>query len=167
MSKWKDIVGAVAPVLGTALGGPLGGMAARVVSQALLGKEKASEKEIEAALMSASPEQLMSLKQAEIEFQERMRELDIDLEKIHQQDRDSARRRETAVGGWATPLLATVVIAGFFGATFSILLGLSEVDSVLAGTLIGFVAAKAEQVVSYYFGSSAGSAAKNKMLDNK
>jgi hypothetical protein len=167
MSKWKDIVGAVAPVLGTALGGPMGGMAARVVSQALLGKESASERELEQALMGASPEQLMQLKQAEIEFEQRMRELDIDLERLHQQDRDSARRRETEVGGWATPVLATVVIAGFFGATFAALMGYSEVDSALAGTLVGFVAAKAEQVVSYYFGSSAGSAAKNKMLDKK
>jgi hypothetical protein len=131
MSKWKDIVGAVAPVLGTALGGPMGGMAARVVSQALLGKESASERELEQALMGASPEQLMQLKQAEIEFEQRMRELDIDLEKLHQQDRDSARRRETEVGGWATPVLAAVVIAGFFGATFAALMGYSEVDSAL------------------------------------
>ncbi len=167
MSKWKSIVGAVAPALGTALGGPLGGMAARTVSQALLGKESASEKELEAALMGATPEQLAQLKQAEIEFEQRMRELDIDLERLHQQDRDSARRRETEVGGWATPVLAAVVIAGFFGATFATMMGYSEVDSVLAGTLIGFVAAKAEQVVSYYFGSSAGSASKNKMFEHK
>jgi hypothetical protein len=35
---WKKIVGAVAPTLATALGGPLAGMAAAAVSDALLGK---------------------------------------------------------------------------------------------------------------------------------
>jgi hypothetical protein len=35
----------------------------------------------------------------------------------------------------------------------------------MVGTLIGYASAKADQVVSYYFGSSAGSDRKNVLID--
>jgi uncharacterized membrane protein len=62
-------------------------------------------------------------------------------------------------------VLAFLVICGFLGMVYGLLSGeLKALDSTLAGTLIGYVSAKAEQVVSYYFGSSLGSARKNELL---
>ena len=40
-----------------------------------------------------------------------------------------------------------------------------SVDSALAGTVIGYLSAKAEQVLTYYFGSTIGSKMKTRMLD--
>ena len=40
----------------------------------------------------------------------------------------------------------------------------AQVDSVLAGTLVGYLSAKAEQVLAYYFGSTKGSADKTALL---
>ena len=62
----SNIVGAVAPTLGTALGGPFGGMAGDVISK-VLGVEN-NPKSIEQALASATPEQLIEIKKAEKEF---------------------------------------------------------------------------------------------------
>lgn len=160
----KNLLRTVAPALGTAIGGPMGGIAARAVSEQLLGKPDASESEIERALLGASPEQLAELKKVEAYFTAKMKELDVDLERIAAEDRASARKREATVGGFAVPAIAAIVIVGFFAAVFASLLGFAQVESAMAGTLVGFVAAKAEQVVSYYFGSSAGSAQKNEML---
>lgn len=164
MSKWREVVGAVAPTVGRALGGPLGGVAGTVVARTVLGKDQASDRELDAALVNANPEMLMRLRQAEHEFEQQMAQLGVDLERVAASDRASARERETVVGGWAAPTLAAAVIAGFFASVFLVLLGFAQVESAVAGALIGYVSAKAEQVVSYYFGSSAGSADKNRLL---
>ena len=167
---WRKIVGAVAPTLATALGGPLAGMAVSAVSDALLGKPNGTEGEITAALQAGGGEALARLREAERAFAVRMRELDIDVEKLHQLDRASARERERNTGDKATPrALAAIIVGGFLLTVWYVLSGQVEglkdpVAAGLIGTLIGYVSAKADQVVSYYFGSSAGSAAKNELL---
>ena len=53
----KSVVGAVAPTLGTALGGPMGVMAGNMISEVL---ECANNpKAIETAIQNATPEQMM------------------------------------------------------------------------------------------------------------
>ncbi|MBU6379103.1 MAG: hypothetical protein KJS95_11300 [Gammaproteobacteria bacterium] len=163
------IVGAVAPTIATAIGGPLGGMAMKVVAEVLGLPADSSEKDVSRAMAAATPDQLLALKQADQDFAVRMRELDIDLEKIAASDRDSARRREAQVRDWMPRVLAFVIVAGFMGTVFMVLLGYVEgmkdpLMSTTVGTLIGFVSAKAEQVVAYYFGSSSSSQQKTQLL---
>ena len=43
-------------------------------------------------------------------------------------------------------------------------MNLSGEAGAVIGTLIGYVSAKAEQVIAYYFGSSAGSKAKTDIM---
>lgn len=142
----------------------MGGVAARAVSEKLLGKPDASDSELERALLGASPEQLAELKKVEADFAAQMKQLDVDLERIAADDRASARQRESAVGSTLTSTLALIIIVGFFATVFLSLLGYAQIESALGGALIGYASAKAEQVVSYYFGSSAGSARKNDLL---
>ena len=59
----KGVVGAVAPTLGTALGGPLGGAAASMIADAL-GCDN-DEKSINKALQSATPDELAMVKEAD------------------------------------------------------------------------------------------------------
>jgi primase-polymerase (primpol)-like protein len=82
LKKAKSILSVVAPNIGTALGGPIGGMAGRVVAKALLGKDEASDNEIFEAVEKATPEQLVALKKADADFKVQMKQLDIDLAKI-------------------------------------------------------------------------------------
>lgn len=167
--NWKKLVGAVAPTLATALGGPLAGAAVAAVGKAILGKENATEDEIEAAVASASPEMLLRLKEADNSFKLEMEKLGVDLERIHSADRDSARRREVAAGDpWTPRVLSAVIISGFFACVGYVLAGKAQISGeagVLVGSLIGYVSAKADQVVSYFFGSSAGSKAKTDALE--
>ena len=167
---WKKIVGSVAPALATALGGPLAGLATAAVSDALLGKPNGSEAEIATAMKVGGADALIKLKEADQRFAVRMRELDIDLEKVNQADRNSAREREAKTGdSWTPRILAGVIVGGFLLMVWYLLSGQVEalrdpVAAGLIGTLIGYVSAKADQVVSYYFGSSAGSKEKNELL---
>ena len=98
MAGWKDIVSTVAPAIATALGGPLAGLGVAAVGKALGLGDGAGEEDVAAAVLKASPEQLLSVKKAELEFTARMKELDVDLERIAVADRQSARRREAATG---------------------------------------------------------------------
>jgi hypothetical protein len=163
---WKKLAAAVAPGIATALGGPLAGVAVSAISDKLLGKPDGTESEIATALATGGTDALAKLKEAEQAFQVRMRELDIDIEKLHQADRANARQREAATGDvWTPRLLAFGVTAGFFGVLGWLLSQGKPPDGgdallVMLGALGGAWAS----VVAYYFGSSAGSAAKTDIL---
>ncbi len=161
---WKSIVASVAPTIATALGGPLAGAGVAAISQALLGKKDGTEKEIAAILKGADPEILFKMKEADQAFAVKMRELDIDLEKLDYTDRQSARARESTVKDNTNKVLAFTIVGAFIALVASTILGYAKVDSVLAGTLVGYLSAKCEQVLAYYFGSSKGSTDKTGLL---
>ena len=156
----------VAPTIATALGGPVAGIAVRALSTALLGNESGTVDDVSAALSVATPEQIAAIKKVENDFKVQMKALDIDLVKISQADRASAREMQMAVKSQLVPTLAVVIVGSFIGVTVGTLLGYTKIDSVLAGTLVGYLSAKAEQVIAFYFGSSNGSRAKDLMLFN-
>ena len=62
----KNIIGAVAPTIGTALGGPMGNMAANMIAETL-GCEP-TPKKIEKAVQAATPEQLAEIKKINFKF---------------------------------------------------------------------------------------------------
>lgn len=166
---WKKTLAAVAPALATALGGPLAGVATKAISEAVLGKPDGDEAEIAAAIQSGGADALVKLKEANNQFLIRMRELDLDLDKLlvnaEVGDRANARQREAQTGdSWTMRTLAALVIGAFIAVVWAVLFGGSAVDGALAGTLIGYLSAKADQILSYYFGSSFGSNQKNALL---
>lgn len=166
MDAILNLVRTVAPTIASAVGGPLAGMATRAISEALLGKPDGSEQELAEAAAKATPEQLLALKQAENEFAVKMRELDIDLERLANEDRNSARNREIQTKDWTPRILAGLITVGYFGALFYMLRnglpqhGGSEAMLVMLGTL----GTAWGGVVAYYFGSSAGSKAKDEAM---
>lgn len=157
---WKSVVGAVAPAIATALGGPLAGIGVSAIGKALGLGEGATEGDVAKAVLKASPEQLMEIKKAEHEFTARMKELDVDLERIQMADRASARKREATTGDSWTPRLLAVLVIGLFGFcvwwAFSGDVGAMNAAQIgIIGGVIGYASAKADTVVGYYFGSSA------------
>lgn len=167
---WKSIVAAVAPTIATALGGPLAGLGVKALSEALLGHEKGTEDDIARALGAASGSDLVRLREIDAQFAAQMKALDVDLERIAAGDRDSARSREVRSGdAWTPRLIGGMALGGFLWAVYWVLSGqvsgMTDPTTVaLVGTLVGYVSAKADQVVSYYFGSSAGSARKTEAM---
>lgn len=163
---WKATIGAVAPTIATALGGPLAGLATKAIVGALGLGDGASEAEIAKAVAGATPEQLLALKQADNKLVVDLETLGVERERIAQADRASARDREARVMDFTPKVLATVIIGGFLATVYMVLAGYVDglkdpLTAALVGTLIGYVSAKADQVVAYYFGSSASSKAKD------
>ncbi len=163
MAKWQEVVATVAPGLATALGGPLAGLAVGAIGK-VFGLDSATQEQVATAISGASPSDLLALKQAEYDFQKHMADLGVDIERISAGDRDSARQREAVTRDWTPKILAFVIMGSFVGMTYSVLYGQAKADSALVGTLIGYLSAKAEQVVAYYFGSSSSSEKKNQVI---
>lgn len=162
---WKSIIGAVAPTVATALGGPLAGLAVESLGKAL-GMDQPTVKKVQDALTQGqlTGDQIAQIKQAELSLQARMKELDISEEQLYATDRDSARKREEVVQDKINRNLAYVIVGAFLALVAATLLGYAKVESVLAGTLVGYLSAKCEQVLAYYFGSSKSSDRKTELL---
>ena len=89
--NWKDTLGAIAPTLATALGGPMAGAATKFIADKLLGNENAEQSDIEAAIINASPEDLTRLKELDNDFKLGMKKLDVDIFELEVSSSDSAR----------------------------------------------------------------------------
>jgi hypothetical protein len=112
-----------------------------------------------------SPEEKAKVKQAMFDAQVKARN---DLFALEDSDRDSARKREMALGDPTTRRLAYVYTGGYFGAFMALLMGWVEVQESMKGlvdVLMGVLTAGQYSIMSYYFGSSHGSQQKDKVLD--
>ena len=162
------ILGQIAPTIATALGGPLAGLATKTLSNVLFGHEEGDADAISAALQNATPDQLANVKKIDADFNSKMKELDIDLERIAAGDRDSARRREMVVGDHMPKILAIGVTAGFFGILFWMFVnGVPKNGNEPLLLMLGALQTAFTGIIAYYFGSSAGSKAKDSLMANK
>jgi len=173
--NWKMTLGRIAPWIAGSLGGPMAGVATEALCRAIGMEPSAENAEAIAELAGKdrlSGTQLLALREAELEHEATMREAGykslLDLEAVAAGDRDSARRREMAVLDWTPRILAYGVTAGFFGVLACLLFadlpgGTRDVLNIMLGAL----GAGWTQVISYYFGSSVGSARKNELLAGK
>lgn len=164
--KWKDLVRSVAPVIGTALGGPLGGVAARTISKVLLGHENASEEELEQAVLNANPEQLLALKNADNQFKKDMKALDVELDKAKLEDVQDARGMAIA-NMWPQIILSTVFIGGYFHVVASLISGdivIPEGQAQIVNVLVGVMTVGVTNIMQFWFGSSIGSKEKTVKL---
>ena len=168
IAKFGPLLGQVAPTIATALGGPLAGIAVKTLSNALFGHENGTEEDVSAALQSASPEQLAAIKKVDADFKVRMKELDIDLERIAAGDRDSARQMQISTKDWTPKALAFFITFGFFGALVWILVfGIPKTGTEVLLMMLGSLSTSWTGVVQFYYGSSAGSKQKTDALTLK
>ena len=166
---WKGLVRTVAPGIASVFGTPLAGVGVKYLVDALLPADAArpadAEQFLQQTLATANPEMLLKIKQAEQSFAVEMRKLDIDLEKISSEDRDSARRREVATGDWTPRILATVIVGGFFMAQYMVFEEAIPAGSeMLIARVLGTLDAALMLVLYYYYGGSASSARKTEIL---
>jgi hypothetical protein len=154
MKNLKSILGAIAPTLATAMGGPLGGMAMKMVADKL-GLPDASLDALDAAVASATPEQLAEIKKVEADFKVQMKALDVDLVKIAAADRDSARQRHAVMKDATPTVLAIGTLLAFFGYIGAVTFLAPDADLGLINVAVGWLGGSASAVISYYFGASA------------
>jgi len=178
---WKDIgkslISQGAPLLGGVLGGPAGAIAGKMVA-GLFGADPESPEEVMNAIQG-DPDAMTKIREFEMKHKEKLQELQLEETKAFLADIQSARSREQAIvaatGEKDTHLyvLAYIVIGAFFLLTGYLLHGVISgeakvvhalKDNALVMLLIGALISGFTQVLSYFFGSSKGSADKNKVI---
>lgn len=176
MSTWDTIksgIGAVAPTLGAAIGGPFGAAAGKMISSLLTGDESANPEAILNSLQNATPETLVKLKELDNDYKIQMEKIGVTRERLEQMDRESARNREVglAMAGkrdYTPPALAFFVTVGFFGILYSLVyLKINPSARELVDILIGALSASFGQIVSFYFGDSNGARREIEKIQDK
>ena len=162
---WKKTIGVLAPTVASALGGPLAGGIVAFLGD-LLGIGEPTQEKIAKAFENGqlTGDQIAAIKLKELELQNEEKERGFKYSELEFKDRESARNREVATGDKVNRNLAYFIVVAFVSTVGCTLAGITQVDSVLAGTLIGYLSAKAEQVLSYYFGSTSNSARKTELI---
>ena len=150
MNDLISMVSKFAPAIGTALGGPLGGLAVSAIAEKL---GVADEVEAVTNAIKGDPEAAMKLRQLENEKF-----------KAILADKDSARNREATIvtsekapliNKLVSPALAMIVVVAWVGIQFTLLnttvpQEMRELVARVLGTLDGALMV----ILSYYFGAS-------------
>lgn len=167
-NDWKGILGAIAPTIATALGGPMAGAAVGALSQKLLNKPDGTVDELAPVIAQANPETLLKIKEADRDLKLGLANAGIKIEEITAADRNSARDREIKTGDKTTRVLAYAYTIGYF-VTLGFVMKTGVVPEMkdIVMVLLGVLTAAQAQILNYYFGSSAGSAQKTALMATK
>lgn len=156
--------------LASGMPGPVGVVAKAV--GAIIGKDLDPSKpdEVTQAINGATPEQMIELQKFELAHAETMQAAGfknaLDMLQVDVEDRKDARARQVALKDTIfLPCLATFVVAAAVFIFWLVITGrATSKDAVIVGAVLGYIAGMGNQVVNFFFGSSAGSQAKDKML---
>lgn len=165
---FNALIKTVAPWIGTALTGPLGGMAVTAAANALGVSDKTVDS-VKQAIAGATPEQMLALKKADQDFALQMQELGFknvtDLETIAANDRANARDMQKTTRSPVPAVLSVIVTVGFFGLLAGMLMGVLHVsDSQALLLMLGSLSTGWAAVMAYWFGTTHDSGRKTEML---
>ena len=153
----------IGPTLASAIAGPFGGLAYEAVSKAMGVSQDDAKRMLESGKMSS--DQIALVQQAEIELKAKAMELGLNFEQLAVNDRKSARDMQISTQSFVPPLLSILVVVAwatiqYFLLTHVIDPSMRELIARVLGTLDGALML----VLSFYFGSSSGSQAKDQLL---
>lgn len=161
----------VAPILGKAISGDIGGAATAALEAFGIdttGNQDKDKALLERAIKTASPEQLVELRRIDAEWEVKLKEMDLDLEKLVVGDRDSARKMHMENKEKIVPILGfltvVTIIPILFG-LFFIKIPNGNRDTIIY--IIGQITGWAGAVYTFYYGSSNGSQKKDKMMGSR
>jgi hypothetical protein len=165
----NDFLKTLAPLLGTAIAGPFGGIAASFLADKLGVSEKTVSAVTEAlSTDKMTPDQVAQIKLAEIDFKKWMGDNSLKQEQLSFDDRKSARDMEIATKSYTPSILTWIVV--ILCLTFEGLMLFGQMpkpaSEIVLGRVLGTLDSALMMVLAFWFGSSNGSQNKDLMLHN-
>jgi len=162
---WKSIISSIAPMLATALGGPLAGLAVESLGKAL-GMDQPTVAKVKEVFIQGSltGDQIAQIKAAELALQVRIRELDISEQQLYAVDRDSARKMQIVTQSNWPGVLSAITTAAVLGVIAARMSGMAIPEDATTTQLIGSLTTGWGLCLSYWFGTTRGSSEKSQLL---
>jgi len=165
---WKKTIGAIAPTVATALGGPLAGGVVAFLGD-LLGISEPTQDKIATAFQNGNltGDQITAIKMKEMELRNEEAERGFKYADLEFRDRDSARKANVEGGTqkhlfWLSLLLLSVSLGSEVWILFH---GLpKELPDMIVGRILGLLDGVALLVLSYWYGTTNGSTQKTQLL---
>lgn len=177
-NTWQDVAATVAnlaPGVGAAIGGPIGagaGIAIKVLAGIFGIKSTNPQPEEVIKAIQGDPQAALKLELARIDFERFKLQTDLDQTKTYLADIQSARDREKSIVQSTGKkdinlyVLAWTILSGFFGLiAVLVFVTVPQDSSGVIYMLFGALSAGFGSVIQYFFGSSAGSAAKSQAME--
>ena len=163
----NDLLKTLAPLLGTAIAGPFGAMAASFLADKL-GVQEKTIAAVQDVLTSSTMtgEQITAIRQAEIDFKKWMGDNEIKKEQLGFEDRKSAREMQIATHSRMPAVLTTLVTLGFFGILILLIYKPEFKANEIILIMVGQLSVAWAGCIAFYTGTTYGSANKNQMLAN-
>ena len=151
----------IAPTIATAVGGPFGTMAYGLIAHELGVSPEEAKSTIEAGKLTA--DQIASVQLAEVQIKAKAQELNLDFAQLVVADRKSAREMQAQTRSYIPAVLAISVTLGFFGILIGMMTETFKTSDALM-LMLGSLGTAWTGIIAFYFGSSAGSQAKDDLL---
>jgi Fe2+ transport system protein B len=153
MIKIGSLLKALAPTVAQAAGSPMASMAVKMVA-ARMGSPDASVEQIE-KILETQPEKALLAKQADGEFQDRLREMEIDLESFKAEVDDRKDAREKFSDDIMPKIFALIALMGFLGYVFMVTIQPANDDGVV-NLILGYLGGLVSGISAYFYGGSNG-----------
>jgi len=154
--KLGGLLKSLAPTIASAAGGPMAGMAVKMAAKKLGLPDTATANEIE-DLIEREPDKAIIVREADKDFKNRIREMEIDLESFKTEVEDRKDARENFATDW-TPKVFSVLTLLLYGAFVMIvtLMPHDQNDETIISLVLGQLSGILGTAAAFFYGSSSG-----------
>tara|TARA_R100000808_G_C2138469_1_gene146497 strand:- start:688 stop:1161 length:474 start_codon:yes stop_codon:yes gene_type:complete len=154
--KLGGLLKSLAPTIASAAGGPMAGMAVKMAASKLGLPENTTANEIE-DLIERQPERAVALKQADEDFKNRIKEMEIDLESFKTEVEDRKDARENFSSDW-TPKVFSILALALYGSYVMVvtLFEHSQQSETVISLVLGQLSGILGTAAAFFYGGSSG-----------
>ena len=154
--KLGGLLKSLAPTIASAAGGPMAGMAVKMAAKKLGLPDTATANEIE-DLIEREPDKAVMVREADKDFKNRIREMEIDLESFKTEVEDRKDARENFATDWTPKVFSVLTILLYCAFVMIVtLMTHDQNDETIISLVLGQLSGILGTAAAFFYGSSSG-----------